>query len=140
MLRRALVRFRYGVSTLLLEFLAIAAFAAALVVTAALLFILAAQFTRLASTGDWRGVALSEFFEIIRIGPTESAGFILAFPATLVLFVAALGFWIVRRAMNRIKRREQERFHSSRQKALIGDIEREFEKNEDVKERQIDRN
>ena len=105
---------------------------------APLLFILAAQFTRLGSTGDWRAVPLSEFLEFIKIGapgePADQAGqalgFILALPATLILFVAALAFWIVGRAMNRLKRRERERFHSSRQKALIGDIERAFEKSQ----------
>jgi hypothetical protein len=138
MVRRALARFRHGASILLLELAALAGFVAALAMAAPLLFILAAQFTRLGSTGDWRAVPLSEFFEFIRISaPAEATdqtgqafGFILALPATLILFVAALGFWIFGRAMNRLKRRERERFHSSRQKALIGDIERAFEKSQ----------
>ena len=138
MVRRALARFRHGASILFLELAALAGFVAALTMAAPLLFILAAQFARLGSTGDWRAVPLSEFLEFIKIGapgePADQAGqalgFILALPATLILFVAALAFWIVGRAMNRLKRRERERFHSSRQKALIGDIERAFEKSQ----------
>jgi hypothetical protein len=134
MFRRAFARSRYGASILFLELLALPAFVAALTMAAPMLFILAAQFTRLGSTGDWRAVPLSEFLEIIRVSPagepdqaSQVVGFILALPATLILLVAAIGFWIIRRAMNRLIRRERERFHSSRQKAMIEDIERAFE-------------
>ena len=138
MVRGALAQFRHGASILFLELAALAGFVAALTMAAPLLFILAAQFARLGSTGDWRAVPLSEFLEFMKIGapgePADQAGqalgFILALPATLILFVAALAFWIVGRAMNRLKRREREQFHSSRQKALIGDIERAFEKSQ----------
>ena len=138
MFRRAFARFRYGASLLLLELVALTAFVAALAMAAPMLFILAAQFTRLGSTGDWRAVPLSEFLEIIAVSPPgepidqagQVLGFILALPATLILFLATLGFWIIGRAMNRLRRGERERFHSSRQKALIGDIERAFEKSQ----------
>jgi hypothetical protein len=137
MFRRVFARSRYGASILLLELVALTAFVAALTMAAPMLFILAAQFTRLGSTGDWRAVPLSEFLEIIRVSPPgepdqagQAFGFVLALPATLTLFVAAIGFWIIGRAMNRLRRRERERFHSSRQNALIGDIERAIEKSQ----------
>ena len=138
MFRRALSRFRYGASDLFLELVALTAIVAALTMAAPSLFILAAQFTRLGSTGDWRPVPLSEFLDMIRISPpaepADQAGqvlsFILALPATPILLVAALGFWTIGRGMIRLKRRERERFHNSRQKALIGDIERAFEKSQ----------
>lgn len=135
MFRRALSRFRYGASALFLELVALTAIVAALTMAAPSLFILAAQFTRLGSTGDWRPVPLSEFLDMIRISPPaepadQVLSFILALPATLILLVAALGFWTIGRGMIRLKRRERERFHNFRQKTLIGDIERAFEKSQ----------
>ena len=144
-LRRALVQFQHGVSTLVLDIASLTAFVAALAMAAPFLFILVAQFTRLGSTGDWRAIPLSEFFEIIRMDPPgeqagQILGFILAFPATLSLFVATLAFWIIGRTMYRMKRREREKFHSSRQRQMISDIEREFEKAQSGAQRLVDRN
>ena len=114
-LRRALARFQYGVSMRVLDIASLpTALDAALVTAAPFLFILVAQFTRLASPGHWRAIALSELLKssawIRRANDRTIVDFILALPATLNLFVAELEFWVIGRTMNRMKRESEKDF------------------------------
>jgi cbb3-type cytochrome oxidase subunit 3 len=131
--RRALARIRYELVSLLLECVIAVAVLAAVVAIIPMTLILAAQLHGLLTTGNWRGFQFSEFLDVFRIdlsGPGDTqpvAGFLLALPATLLLFLATLVLCLLAGVLHRLNRRERARFNSSRQNALIKDIERELE-------------
>ena len=103
-----------------------------------MLFILAAQFFRLGSTGEWHPVPVSEFLEMLGVSlrsdsvdPSDSVmGLVLALPATVLLLLAAVLFFGIGRLLYNARLRGRARFISSRQKSLIGVIERELGKSQ----------
>jgi len=127
--RRALARIRYELVSLLLECAFAVAVLAALAAAVPMLTILAAHVYALATAGQWRGFPLSELIEVLRIDsvalPIDE--WLLALPAALVLFVVVLILWLLAAVVHRLSRRERARFLSVKQRALIGDIERELE-------------
>jgi hypothetical protein len=133
--KRTLAWLRYELVSLLLE-CAFAIAALAILATAVpTILILAAQLDRLATTGDWRGFALSELFDVLQIDASARAedsqpltGFVLALPATLVLLLATLILCVVACGLHRLVKRERMRFSRTQQSALIEDIERHLGK------------
>jgi hypothetical protein len=112
-----------------------AKFAAWCVIVAASLpfgFVLAAQLTRLNQSGDWRSVSFSDFLQILRIdiAPTGSGGiqtgidFLLDLPATLVLFVAAIASFGIKKSLDAVKTRHSRRGSPADQGDMISSIER----------------
>ena len=87
------------------------------------------------TVGDWHSVPLSEFLDMLTIplgstlGPSDQIRmeFILASPATLLLFLVGLLFFAIGRLLYKAKMRQRTRFHSFRQKVLIDDLERKLE-------------
>jgi hypothetical protein len=133
-LKRALAGIRYWLASLFLECGFAVAVLAALPITALIIFILGAQFLRLATTGDWRGFAFSEFIDVLQLDPSvlftasdHIDKFVLSLPATLVLSVAAAAFCLLAGVARRLNRRERARFVGKQQHALIEDIERKLQ-------------
>jgi hypothetical protein len=95
-------------------------------------FVLAAQLTRLNQGGDWRPVPLSEFLQILRIdaAPIGSEGlqaaidFLLDLPATLVLFVAAIASFGIKKSLDALETRHERRRSAGDQGDMISSIER----------------
>jgi hypothetical protein len=131
-LRRGVALLRYGFVTLLADCAMFIVCCGLFVILVPLVFILAAQLFRLGTVGDWRPVPLSELLDTIMAGLTGGAAghgiveFILALPATLVLFMAALILYAIGRLLRRAKAYEYKTIHGVRQKTLIEDIERAF--------------
>jgi hypothetical protein len=132
-LRRALVRIRHGLVSLLLESAIAVTVLTALIVAAPLIVILAAQLHGLATTGQWRGFQVSELLDVLRVDPEtlatrpdSVAGFVLLLPASLVLFTATLAFCVLAAILHRANRRVCARLYSMQQSALIEDIERQL--------------
>ncbi len=139
--RTGLSRLRYELVTILVDCAIFVVGCCVLVMAALLLFVLAAQLYRLGTLGDWRSVPLSELLDILTVRLSADAnqgfvGFILAFPATLILLLAVAVLYATGRLLSRIKAHEHRRIFDVRQKALIGDIERAFEKSQRTPETQ----
>jgi len=133
--KRALARVWHELVSLSLECVfavVVLALVAAIVPT---ILILAAQFYRLATTGDWRGFAFSELVDVLGINPSALADesqpiaqTILALPATLVLSLASIALCLTAYVLHRLLKRERVRFSGKQQNALIEDIERQLGK------------
>jgi hypothetical protein len=133
--KRALARLRYELVSLALECGFALAALAILAIAVPIVLIFAAQLDRLATTGEWRGFAVTELIDVLQIDASaltgESQGFasfVLALPATLVLLLAALVLCLVAYGLRRLVRRERMRFSGTQQSALIEDIERQLGK------------
>ena len=95
-------------------------------------FVLSAQLTRFNRIGDWRAVSFSDFLQILRIDvvPTGSEGiragidFLLSLPATLVLLVAAVAAFGIKRLLDAVANRQSRRKSTEDQGDLISSIER----------------
>jgi hypothetical protein len=133
-IRTGLARLRYGLVTLLADCALFVVCCGVLAAAAPLLFILSAQLYRLGTTGDWHPVPLSDLLNVTTVGLSAQAhdnplvAFLLACPATVILLAAVLVFYAIGRLLSRLKARERRKFHDAGQRALIGDIERAFEK------------
>ncbi len=95
-------------------------------------FVLAAQLTRLNQGGGWRPVPLSELLQILRIdaAPTGSGGlqagidFLLDLPATLVLLVAAIASFGIKKSLDALKTWHEPRRSAEDNGDMISSIER----------------
>jgi hypothetical protein len=95
-------------------------------------FVLAAQLTRLHQGGGWRPVPFSDFLQILRIdiAPSGLGGIqagidlLLGLPATLVLFVAAIASFGIKKSINAVGTWHSRRSSSADQGDMISSIER----------------
>ena len=133
-MQRALAWARCELVSLFLEFAVAIAALAILAIAAPIILIFAAQLDRLATKGNWRGFAFSEFLDVLGVAPSaladesrQSTAFILTLPAALVLSLAALILCLVAYGLFRLIRRERTRLVRMQQHALIEDIERKLE-------------
>ena len=95
-------------------------------------FVLAAQLTRWNEHGDWRPVPFADFLQILRIDltPTGSGGIqaagdaVLGLPATLVLFVAAMVAFAIKKSLDALETRRLRRESLVDHGDIISSIER----------------
>ncbi len=110
-IRRGLHWLWNGAACLLIGFAKFAAWCVTIGAGLSFGFVLAAQLTRWNERGDWRPVPFSDFLQIVRIDltPTGSGGIqavgdaVLGLPATLVLFVAAMVAFAIKKSLDALE-------------------------------------
>jgi hypothetical protein len=118
----------YGLAGLLIEAGRCIVWLAIIVTAVPALFALSAQAYRLAATGEWRALSLSELLQIFELpAPAALTGtggsLVLSLPGPLVLLMGAAALIIVDRLLARLETVRRSRLIRSRQRSVIQDIE-----------------